>query len=100
MFEVAFLWFVLSVVAGIIAARNGRSGSGYFLISIFFTPLAGLILAVALPKVEREDEDRALCPECAELVKRQAIKCKHCGADLAKHHAEAQAAAALQKPPG
>ena len=29
------------------------------------------------------ESDEVLCPQCAETVKRAAIKCKHCGADLA-----------------
>ncbi len=28
------------------------------------------------------ESDEVNCPFCAELIKRKAIKCKHCGADL------------------
>jgi len=31
------------------------------------------------------DSDEVKCPYCAELVKREAVKCKHCGSDLTTH---------------
>jgi predicted RNA-binding Zn-ribbon protein involved in translation (DUF1610 family) len=43
-------------------------------------------LDVALSQAENvatQDKDVKECPFCAEVIKRKAIKCKHCGADLA-----------------
>ena len=30
------------------------------------------------------ESDEKACPECAEIVKKAATKCKHCGAELSK----------------
>jgi hypothetical protein len=30
------------------------------------------------------ESDEVKCPFCAELIKREAVKCKHCGADIPK----------------
>ena len=37
------------IVVGVVASSRGRSGFGYFLLSLLLSPLLGLILAVALP---------------------------------------------------
>lgn len=87
--EFAFGWVVLSFVAGLIAAVKGRSGFGYFLLSLVLSPLVGLLLAIALPKVEQPppapvaghpvEGTRIACPQCAELVLPAAKVCRFCG---------------------
>ena len=87
--EIVILWFILSCVAGIIASNKGRFGLGYFLLSIFLTPLIGLLCALAAGKNVAQIEKRQIhnaemrrCPCCAEIVRTQAIKCRHCGSAL------------------
>jgi len=87
--EIAFLWFAFSMLAGWIAEQKGRSGVGFFFLSIILTPLIGLIAAAVISKNEAALADVALrdgkmrrCPACAELVLIEAIKCKHCGSPL------------------
>jgi len=80
--EIAFGWLFLAVVVGIIAANRGRSGFGWFLLSLVISPLIGgiLVLALGAPKSDpSSDGEHRKCPACAEWVKREAVKCKHCG---------------------
>lgn len=87
--EIVFFWVVLSVVAGVVAASKGRSGGGYFLLSLVFSPVVGLLLAIALPRVEvtlrypgpgdTAEPARVPCPKCAELVLPAAKVCRFCG---------------------
>lgn len=42
------LWIVPSIIPAIIASSKGRSGLGIFLLSIFFTPIIGLIVALLM----------------------------------------------------
>ncbi len=86
---IIFAWFVFSIVAAVIANARGRAGTGYFLLSMLLTPLVGIILAAALPNLNvAKDPDapnantHVRCPDCRELVRFDAIKCKHCGATL------------------
>ncbi len=93
MFEIAFFWLGFAIVVGVFASRRGRSGFGWFVLALFFTPvLVGLLLAV-LPKqltaaeaaLEAErptPETHVRCPDCRELVRKDALRCKHCGCGL------------------
>jgi hypothetical protein len=82
------LWFVGSIVVGIVAHARGRSGIGYFLLSALLSPLIGAVLALGLPSKLPSGTTAALvpsaqthgrCPACAEFVLPEARVCKHCG---------------------
>ncbi|NRB42461.1 MAG: zinc ribbon domain-containing protein [Pseudomonadales bacterium] len=87
--EVVVFWISLSVIVAIFARKKGRSGIGFFLLSIFFSPLIGFIIALLLAENRGDFESRKLsdgankkCPHCAELVKAQAKECRYCGKDI------------------
>lgn len=85
--EWLFVWFVCAVVAGIVAASRGRTGFGWFLLGCMFGIFA-LILVALLPSRASASADEPTpvthvrCPDCRELVRNEARKCKHCGASL------------------
>jgi len=82
-----FWWIVLSVVIGYFATKKGRDPGRWFVIALITSPLlAGIFLLVSSDITEQEElKDGVLkkCNLCAELIKKEAVKCKHCGADLA-----------------
>jgi hypothetical protein len=49
----AVLWVVLVVIITIAAGKRGRNGFGYFLLSLVFSPLAGLIALATIPDPPR-----------------------------------------------
>lgn len=89
LFEGIFLFWLLSpILAGIVASNKGRSGIGFFVLGLFFGPLALLAAAIASRDTSR-DQRAAIqagtvrhCPECAELVQSAAVRCRFCGAAL------------------
>lgn len=84
--EILFFWLLFAVVVGVIASSRGRSGFGWFFLSVFLSPLLTVILVLALGHVKVDpiaEGTHVKCPACAEPVRKEAIKCKHCGADIA-----------------
>ena len=85
--EFVLFWLGFSLVVGVLASNRGRTGIGWFFLSLVISPLiAGLlVLASDNLKTRREApsyQTHAPCPKCAEPVLREAIKCKHCGSDI------------------
>lgn len=82
-------WIVLAIVVGVIRSARGGSFFGLFFLSLLLSPIIGLILALAIPVSTKDAEARAMesgdlrkCPQCAELVKREAKICRFCRAEL------------------
>lgn len=85
---VAF-WIGLSVVVGALASARGRNGGGWFVLSLCISPVIAGLLVMVFPRqtdvlAEREIDAGVSrkCPMCAELVRIEARRCRHCGADL------------------
>lgn len=85
------IWIVGMLLTGAIADAKGRSALLWALAALIFTPLLALVV-LALPSQVGANERRAaergrsrehrICPECAELVRREAGTCRFCGAEL------------------
>jgi ribosomal protein L37AE/L43A len=78
------LWILLAMVVGAVAAGRGRSGLGWFLLAVIFTPIIiGIVLLVSEDlkreaAVAAQVADSKTCPQCAETVKRAARTCRFC----------------------
>jgi ribosomal protein L37AE/L43A len=86
--EWVVIWLLFGFTAAIVGTNKGRSGCGWFAIGVILGPF-GLILSLVVPKEEQALEQKSLqsgehrkCPFCAEVIKREAIVCKHCGRDV------------------
>jgi len=89
---VLFFWLLFAAIVGWLAHLKGRSAIGFFLISIVFSPIVGLIVTLIIKPSDEIAEQRALlsgegkvCPFCAEQVRREAVNCNHYDKDMPAH---------------
>jgi hypothetical protein len=90
---IALFWIGVSIVWGLVARRKGRSFLAIFALSIFVTPIIGMIVALLLQPTDAVKMSVTTggingpvgpvpCPFCKEQIRPDAVVCKHCGKDV------------------
>jgi phosphotransferase system glucose/maltose/N-acetylglucosamine-specific IIC component len=85
--EIALFWIGFAIIVGVGAAARGRSALGWAILGLVISPLLALVLLLLLPNRKTAPgtptpETHVRCPDCRELVLKDARRCKHCGITL------------------
>lgn len=75
--QVVILFFVACILVAFFAKSRELSFGKFFFVSLFLTPLIGLIWALLA-----QPEGSYRCPECRGWVAPEARKCRHCGSSI------------------
>ncbi len=96
-FAIFILASILGLLPAYIAQSKGRDFGVFWIYGVVLFPIALIHAAVMRPEEGSRfaEHDRAVhgsrkCPFCAELIKREAIVCKHCGRDVKSTAGEVQ----------
>lgn len=70
-----FIAAIIGVIPALIASHKGYSFIMWWILGAVVFPLA-LILTLVMKDI------RPRCPDCAEQVRREAVRCPHCHAEI------------------
>ncbi len=81
-----FIWVACAVACWIIANSRARFAGIWFLLGLMFGPFA-LLVVILMPSLEPDKgapspKTHIKCPDCRELILRDAKVCKHCRCKL------------------
>jgi len=82
--EYAVIWLFFAIIAAALASAKGRSGLAWFCLGLLFGPFAWAVALLPSLKprpwnfLPAAPEKLRPCPECAELIKPEARKCRFC----------------------
>jgi hypothetical protein len=91
------IWLLLSWAVMAYAGQKGRDRVSFFLLALFLSPLVAFVFAAVSPADPRRMGLRK-CPQCAEWVKIEALRCRFCGSELVAGEAVLQPVAASPAP--
>lgn len=98
---VVIVWLLFGIASAMVMSNKGRSGCGGFALGFLLGPF-GLIIALVLQADNNAKELGQVqsgaskkCPYCAEIIRAEATKCRHCGSVLQRPF-DAELAAQLQ----
>jgi hypothetical protein len=82
-------WVGFSFGIGLLAQRRGHPFGWGFALSLWISPIFGALVVAFAPPNGEVIESRMLrsgrykrCSACAEIIRAEAAKCRHCGTDL------------------
>ncbi|MGP1440908.1 MAG: hypothetical protein ACTTJ3_09260 [Treponema sp.] len=73
------IWVFLCALTAVIAERKGHKALRYCFLSMFLTPLVGLIVVACISNRNKKE-----CPFCCKSIDIYASVCGYCGKELKK----------------